>query len=70
MPNAKQKSKDKTLKTYKITGKFQHYDGKQAFIKEIEAIGEERAIDTVYKLIGSQHHVKRRNIEIDKIEVI
>ncbi len=70
MPKAKQKSKDKPVKTYKIMGIFRHYDGKQAFIKEVKAIREERAIDTVYKLIGSQHHVKRRDIIIDKIEVI
>jgi len=70
MPKAKQKSKDKPVKTYKVMGKFRHYDGQQAFIKEVKAIREERAVDTVYKLIGSQHRVKRRDIIINKIEVM
>jgi len=70
MPKAKKKSKDKPLKMYKVIGEFRHYDGKQAFIKEVKANREERAIDNVYKLIGSQHHVKRRDIKIDKIEVM
>ena len=70
MPKAKKEKKEKPMKTFKISGKFKHYDGKQAFIKEVKANREERAVDAVYKLVGSQHHVKRRNIEIDKIEVI
>ena len=64
------KKKDKIeLKTFKIYGSFQYSDGIQEFIKEIKAGKETQAVDKTYKLIGSQHHVKRRNIDIKKIEV-
>ncbi|MHA1785389.1 MAG: 50S ribosomal protein L18Ae [Candidatus Helarchaeota archaeon] len=69
MPKSKRNEKEIEMKLFKIYGNFKFPDGKQAFIKEIKAPKESRAVDKVYSLIGSQHSVKRRNIEIKKIEV-
>ncbi|NHI92881.1 MAG: 50S ribosomal protein L18a [Candidatus Lokiarchaeota archaeon] len=79
MPKAKEKKKEETktksekknseMKTFKIYGTFKYSDGYQDFIKETKAAKEIRAIDKVYKLIGSQHRIKRKYIEIKKIEV-
>lgn len=64
------KKKDKiNQKTFIVNGSFQYSDGIQKFNKEIKAGKEAQAIEKIYKLIGSQHHVKRRDINIKKVEV-
>ena len=69
MPKAKNKKKQVELKTFRVYGTFMFSDGQQDFIKVIKAGKESQAIDKTYKLVGSQHHAKRRNIKINKIEV-
>lgn len=68
-PKPKKEKKKIDLKTYVVYGTFNYSGGTQNFVKEIKAGKESQAVDNTYKLIGSQHHVKRRNIEINKIEV-
>jgi len=58
------------MKTYKISGKIKKL--KQSQIFTIESIGktEKEALERVYSLLGSKHHVTRKYVLIDEVEVI
>ena len=55
-------------KTFKVKGTFSKFGETQPFSKEIEAVNEDRALDKIYSLFGSNHKVKRTQIKIEKIE--
>jgi len=58
------------MKTYKISGKIKKLKQSQNFT--IESIGktEKEALERVYSLLGSKHHVTRKYVLIDEFEVI
>ena len=58
------------MKTYKISGKIKKLKQSQNFT--IESIGktEKEALERVYSLLGSKHHVTRKYVLIDEVEVI
>lgn len=49
---------------YKIQGKFKVRFDWEYFTKIITSQNEKNAIEKVYSIIGSQHHLERRLIEI------
>ncbi len=54
---------------YAVSGRFQSRDGFSDFSKTIEAPNESVAEERTYATIGSQHGLKRMQIEIDDVEV-
>ena len=57
-----------TVKTYKIRGEVEKPNGAMSFLKEVRAIEEKQAIEKIYSLFGSRHHVKRFQLKILSIE--
>ena len=55
-------------KNYKVIGKITKPNFKTNFQKEVKASKPEDAIETVYKILGSKHKVKRFHIVIDNVE--
>lgn len=55
------------MNQYTVTGRFQTRDGLQAFTKEIEAENENVATEHVLSQFGSEHGLKRTQIEIDEV---
>jgi large subunit ribosomal protein LX len=57
-------------KVYRVTGSFQMGDRQAHFSTNFEVASAERAREKAYSDFGSRHHVKRRQIKIDKIEEV
>jgi large subunit ribosomal protein LX len=53
---------------WKFEGKMKMGKKWTKFTKEIEAPSKERALEILYSDLGSKHHVKRRNIVVEKVE--
>ncbi len=58
------------MSDFDIHGRFQSRDGYQSFQKSIDAPNADVARDRVYSQIGSQHGLKRTQIEIDDISEV
>ncbi len=56
------------VKVYRVTGEFMMGRLMTRFSKDIKAVKESDALDRVYKEIGSRHKVKRRMIQITRVE--
>lgn len=55
-------------KKYFVKGSYIKKGFVKIFTKEIYATSEKRALDKVYSLIGSNHKVKRREINIHEVK--
>ena len=56
------------MSEYTVSGTFPARYGDQQFRKRVEAPNEDVAIERVYSQFGSQHGLKRTQIEIDGVE--
>jgi ribosomal protein L20A (L18A) len=54
---------------YYVEGKMKVGTITQKFVKEIDAISEKRAKEIILTKLGSDHKLKRTQIEITKVEV-
>ncbi|MEM1659165.1 MAG: 50S ribosomal protein L18Ae [Candidatus Jordarchaeales archaeon] len=64
---------DNEVKVFRIEGyyvKKKVKKNKYFFVDEIRALKKDHALELIYSNIGSRHRVKRRNIVIEKVEVI
>ena len=55
------------MSEYAVSGRFQSRDGYSNFETSVEAPNENVARERVYANIGSQHGLKRTQIEIDDV---
>ncbi|MFB6074971.1 MAG: 50S ribosomal protein L18Ae [Haloarculaceae archaeon] len=55
------------MSEYTVTGSFKSRDGWQAFESTIEAPNEDVARERTYANFGSQHNLKRTQIEIEEV---
>ena len=55
------------MSKYVVSGRFQSRDGYSQFETSVEAPNENVAHERVYANIGSQHRLKRTQIEIDDV---
>ena len=55
------------MNQFAVSGRFQSRDGFQSFEKTIEAPNENVAEERVFSSVGSQHGLKRTQIEIDEV---
>ncbi|MDD1777901.1 MAG: 50S ribosomal protein L18a [Candidatus Helarchaeota archaeon] len=58
------------MRNFEITGKFRRNRKWQQFVKVISAIKESDAKELILSTIGSQQHVKRYEIKLEKIEEV
>lgn len=58
-----------SVKTFRIKGSFTKGSIKSNFTKELRSVSQERALEMLYSLLGSNHKVKRAQIFIEKVEV-
>ena len=56
------------MSTFTVQGTFQARDGPQSFEKEIEAPNEDVATDRTYAAFGSEHGLKRTQVEITEVQ--
>ncbi len=56
------------MSQYTVTGKFQARDGWQEFESTVDAENENVAQEHTYANFGSQHGLKRTQIEIEGVE--
>jgi ribosomal protein L20A (L18A) len=56
------------VKQFEIHGKFRRNRKWQDFVKVLNGVKEADIIENIYSTIGSQHHVKRFAIKIEKVE--
>ncbi|MFX1597484.1 MAG: 50S ribosomal protein L18Ae [Promethearchaeota archaeon] len=59
-----------SVKNFIIKGVFKKKDRTYDFSKLVRALRKEDAIEKIYTDLGSNHRVKRRDIEIKAIEEI
>jgi len=55
------------MSQFTVSGRFQSRDGYSEFNTAVEAPNEDVARERVYANIGSQHGLKRTQIEIDDV---
>ena len=55
------------MSTYTVRGRFPARDGPQQFETAVDAPNEDVATERIYSLLGSQHNLKRAQIEIDEV---
>ena len=53
---------------FTVNGRFQAREGWQAFEVEQEAPNEDVAVERTYAEFGSQHNLKRTQVEIEGID--
>jgi large subunit ribosomal protein LX len=58
------------VKTFRITGEIKKQTGNIKFSKELNALGKDQALDTLYSQLGSKHKAKRFEITIAKVEEV
>lgn len=58
------------MSEFTVTGRFESRDGWSTFQKAIEAPNEDVARDRVYAEIGSEHGLKRTQIEVDELSEV
>ena len=59
-----------SVRNFEIHGKFRRNRKWQDFVKVISAVKEDDAKELILSTIGSQHHVKRYDIQIQKVEEV
>jgi large subunit ribosomal protein LX len=55
------------MSTFTVSGRFQSRDGSQEFTKTVEAPNENVAREHVVSQLGSQHNLKRTQIELSEV---
>jgi large subunit ribosomal protein LX len=55
------------MSQFAVSGRFQSRDGYQPFQKTIEAQNENVARERVLSQVGSQHGLKRTQVEIEEV---
>ncbi|MFD1598552.1 50S ribosomal protein L18Ae [Halobellus rarus] len=55
------------MSQFTVSGRFQSRDGFSEFTTSVEAPNENVARERVYANIGSQHGLKRTQIELDEV---
>jgi large subunit ribosomal protein LX len=55
------------MSEFTVRGEFQSRDGWSSFQKEIDAENEDVAVEHTYSRLGSQHGLKRTQIEIEEV---
>jgi len=58
------------VKTFRLTGEIKKQTGNIKFSKELNALGKDQALDTLYSQLGSKHKAKRFEITIAKVEEV
>ncbi|WP_226011091.1 50S ribosomal protein L18Ae [Halomicrobium salinisoli] len=53
---------------YTVTGSFEAREGWQAFETGVDAPNEDVAEERTYAEFGSQHNLKRTQIEVEEVE--
>jgi len=56
------------MSEFTVSGSFQSRDGHLEFEKTVEAPNDEVARDRIYSRIGSQHGLRRTQIDIEEVE--
>ncbi|MEF8883070.1 MAG: 50S ribosomal protein L18Ae [Halapricum sp.] len=56
------------MSTFTVRGSFQARDGPQSFEKDIDAPNEDVATERTYATFGSEHGLKRTQIEITEVQ--
>lgn len=56
------------MSEFTVRGRFQARDGPQPFEKSIEAPNENVAREHVYATIGSEHGLKRTQIDVEEVQ--
>jgi large subunit ribosomal protein LX len=59
-----------TVKIFRVKGRILKPNYKTIFSKDVRALKPADAIEKVYMLLGSQHHVKRFQLKIDSVKEI
>lgn len=55
------------MSQFTVSGRFQSRDGWASFEKTIDAENENVAREHLYALFGSQHGLKRTQVEVDEV---
>ncbi len=55
------------MSQYVVSGRFQGRDGYQQFTKSVDAPNENVARERIYSQIGSEHGLKRTQIELEEV---
>jgi len=55
------------MSEFTVTGTFESRDGQQPFEKTIDAPNENVARDHTYAVFGSEHGLKRTQVEISEV---
>ncbi len=61
---------EERLKPFRVKGSFMMGGGWQVFSKEFCAMDEDDCTEQAYSVLGSRHGVKRKLININRIEMI
>lgn len=56
------------MSEYTVRGQFQTHGGWSPFEKRTEAPNEDVAVEHVYSEMGSEHRLKRTQVEIQEVE--
>jgi large subunit ribosomal protein LX len=55
------------MSAFTVSGRFQSRGGTQEFTKTIEAVNENVAREHVLAQLGSQHNLKRTQVELSEV---
>lgn len=55
------------MSQFTVSGRFQSRDGARSFSKLVEAVNEDVAREHVYSKFGSEHGLKRTQVEITDV---
>ena len=58
------------MSEFTVTGRYRARDGWQTFTKTVDAPNEEVAREHVLSQVGSQHGVKRTEVELEAVEEV
>ena len=58
------------MSEFTVTGRFQGRQGYRSFQKTVEAPNEAVARDHILSRLGSEHGLKRTQIELDEVEEV
>lgn len=53
---------------FEVIGHFKEKEGQKSFKKTVEAASEQRALDKVLALLGSEQKAKRRDIVVHEVK--
>ena len=58
------------MKAFRVTGKFKMGSSMTPFSKEYTAVDKKQVEEKALADLGSKHHVKRRDMAIEKVEEV